>query len=231
MKMIWSGLESSGKSLRLAQKIEYLIQRNAKWYTITGIPRPIRSNLRLAPEIEQWAHDLGVPVLYWKNLEELVYFYDCDVIIDEVGNYFDSRKWADLSLDVKKWLTQGAKSGIEIYGTAQDFAQVDKAFRRLTSHLYHVTKLFGSERPTPTKPPITRIWGVCMLQTLDPRAYKEDAQKFDVHGFPSFFFIERKYCMMYDTRQSIEVSELPPFRHEVRKCEHDGCGFVKIIHN
>jgi len=238
MKFIYSGLESSGKSLRLAEKISELVKRNSKWFSITGVRRPILSNLKLASHVEECASDLQVPIVYWKDLMELVTFTECDVIIDEVGNYFDARKWADLPLDVRKWLTQGAKMGVEIYGTAQDFAQVDKAFRRLTTDLEHIVKVIGSPRPSATRPPVKYIWGICMVRRLNPRVYKEDQEKFDSSGLPSFFFIQREFCEMYNTGQQIELSTLPKLKHAVQYCEHFGsddpnhiCDFKKVIHS
>jgi len=175
--------------------------------------------------------ELGVPISYWKNLDELIGYDNCDIIIDEVGTYFDSRLWSDLSLDVRRWLTQGAKSGIEIYGSAQDFAQVDLAFRRLVNHLYHITKMLGSARPSATKPPVKRIWGICSMRELNPREYKEDKKSFDkTQLFPSFFFIERKYCEIFDTTQKIARSTAPPYKHIERLCEADNCGYHRTIH-
>jgi len=229
MKKIISGLESSGKSLRLAKEIKRITLRNSEWFKVTGIKRPIVSNLKIAPHFENFARSINVPIIYWDKLEQLLQYNDADIIIDEVGNYFDARKWQDLSADIKKWLTQGAKSGIEIYGTSQDFAQVDKAFRRLTNVLEHVTKVIGSPRPSPTKPPVKKIWGLCMVHNLNPRAYKEDKEKFDSSGLPSFFFIEKEFCLMYDTRQKIEVAPPPPYRHEVRTC--NDCDYSRIIHS
>jgi len=97
--------------------------------------------------------------------------------------------WTDLSLDVRRWLTQGSKMGIEFYGSAQDFAQVDKAFRRLCNHLYDIKKLLGSARPSATKPPVKKIWGICLMNSLDPNAYNEDKKKYEGGVWiPSFFF-------------------------------------------
>jgi len=229
MKVIISGLESSGKSLYIARIVRELIYRNAKWLKITNKPRPIWTNIRFAPHVVAEALIMGIEMKYWKDLDDLIHVEDADVIIDEVGNYFDSRKWADLSLDVRRWLTQGAKRGIEIYGTAQDFAQVDKSFRRLTTDLIHITKLMGSRRPSATTPPIKRIWGVCTKRTLDPMAYSEDKNKFEGTGFPSFFFIVKEDCIMYDTQQKIEEAELPPLKHQIRKC--GTCDHIKISHS
>jgi len=231
MKTIYSGLESSGKSLRLAKVVADLVYRNSKWREESGIARPIISNLKFSADFEEWAKEMGVPITYWKNLDELIEYRDADIIIDEVGTYFDARLWADLSLDVRRWLTQGAKTGIEIYGSAQDFAQVDLAFRRLVNHLYHITKLFGSGRPSPTKPPVKRIWGVCSMRELNPREYKEDKKSFDKTSvFPTFFLIERRYCEIFDTTQKIDRSTPPPYKHIERYCGDENCGFHKTVH-
>jgi len=45
MKTIYSGLESSGKSLRLAMVTVDIVERNSKWLKKSGIKRPIYSNL------------------------------------------------------------------------------------------------------------------------------------------------------------------------------------------
>lgn len=233
MKVIFSGLESSGKSLKLAMTVVELVHRNAKWNKITGKSRPIVSNMSFQPHFFEWAtKEMGVEIKYWQNLDELVGFDEADVICDEVGNYFDSRQWADLSLSAKRWLNQGAKSGIEFYGGAQDFAQVDLAFRRLVlpGDLLHITKLMGSRRPSATKPPVGRIWGMCLVQSLDPTGYKEDKKKFESAGLPNFFFIRREFCEIFNTSQKLLHSNPPPLKHIVRMCEKPDCPFKKLSH-
>jgi hypothetical protein len=232
MKIIYSGLESSGKSLRLAMMCVKLVYRNSKWLQTSGVVRPIVSNLRFSEEFYKWAVDeMKVPIMYWENLDDLVKYEQCDVIIDEVGNYFDSHQWQDLSLDVRKWLTQGAKCGIEVYGSAQDFAQVDKSFRRLTNFLYEIRKIVGSPRPSATRPPVERIWGVCLSRELDPRSYNEDKKKFASSiSVPSLFFIQRRYCEIFDTTQKIIRGSYPALRHEERHCDFPNCGFEKVYH-
>jgi len=212
-----------------------LVYRNSKWKKKSGITRPIASNLQFSDKFFWYVTEkLGIPIIYWRDLAELEKLEQCDVIIDEVGNYFDSRMWSELSLDVRRWLTQGAKSGVEIYGSAQDFAQIDKAFRRLVNHLFHITKLLGSRRPSNTKPPVKRIWGLCAMKELDPMGYEEDKSKFKPKTLvPSFFFIERKYCEIFDTTQKILRSKPYPYRHVVRECEIPNCphlGHKKIQH-
>ena len=198
-----------------------------------GQTRPIASNMRFSPQFEKYVtEELKIPVIYWHNIDDIIKMSNVDIFIDEVGTYFDSRMWQELSLDARRWLAQGAKSGIEIYGSAQDFAQVDKAFRRLVNHLHHIRKIAGSRRPSPTKPPIKKIWGLCMVSELDPQGYDEEKSKFAGKGAMdfSFFFIERKYCEIFDTTQKIERSAPPTMRHIERTCELPNCQFHKTIH-
>lgn len=231
MKVIYSGLEGSGKSLQLAMTAVEIVKRNIKWRKKTGIVRPIWSNLKFSEFFHDASLEAGVPIHYWENLDDLIKITNADVFIDEVGNYFDSRLWSDLSLDARRWLSQGSKSGIELYGSAQDFAQVDKAFRRLVNHLYLITKICGSSRPAATKPAPKHIWGICLKQELDPRGYDEDNKKFAGEGvFPSFFFIRKEYCDIFDTGQFIQRSAPLPFKHTERSCEDPDCSFHKIIH-
>jgi len=233
MKVIFSGLESSGKSLKLAMTVAQIAQRNAQWREKSGITRPIASNLQFSKDFENYCREeLQIPITYWTNVDELIKLENADVFIDEVANYFDSRMWQELSLDARRWLTQGAKTGIEIYGSAQDFAQVDKAFRRLVNHLHHIRKICGSRRPSPTKPPVTKIWGVCLVSELDPQQYDEEKSKFKATGLAdmSFFFIERKYCEIFDTTQKIGRSTPPTLKHIERQCELPNCQFHKTIH-
>lgn len=229
-KIIFSGAEDSGKSLKLAEYSGKILERNADWLKITGVPRPIISNIEYSPSFLEYANQLNVPIRHWRDLEELPALTDCDLIIDEVGTYFDSRTFKDLPLDIRLWLAQASKLGVDIYGSAQDFAQVDLAFRRLTTELYHITKLVGSQRPTKTRPPVTRIWGVCMMRELDPVGYDEQKKQFAASGMPSVFFIRREICEIFDTTKRIAKTKPPPYKHVMRPCAEPGCKF-KLYEN
>jgi len=224
-KTIFSGLEDSGKSYRLALTSGWLLERNAKWLKLTGIPRPLVSNLEYETWFEEYAKTLGVPIRYWKDIEQLVELTNCDLIIDEVGAYFDSRTFKDLPLDVRLWLAQASKLGVDIYGSAQDFAQVDITFRRLTTQLFHITKIMGSQRPAITKPPVRRVWGLCTMRELDPVGYDEQTKKFASSGLPKFFFIQKKHCGIFDTTKRIAKSKPPPYKHVARACADPKCKF------
>lgn len=254
MKIIIQGLEDSGKSLRLAMICVTLVERNSKWYRSQlkdfkglgpmafkdkygidkPIPRAINSNMHFSAGFEAWAGRKGVPLRYWKNLEDILFLDDVDIIIDEVVKYFDARKFAELSQDAKTWLTQSSKRGVEIYGATQDFSLVDVIFRRLVGGrggLFHIRKLMGSSRPTPTRPPVKRIWGICSMNELDPVGYDSGTSQFKPKSvFPRLFGISRQYCEIFNTKQKIDHGNPPPLRHSERRCERDNCHHIRISH-
>lgn len=232
MKVAISGIESSGKSLYLIKILSKIAVRNSKWQKITCVDRPILTNFPLTDSYKEWIFSLGVKLIYWENIDDLLQYENCDVFIDELGNYFDARNWENLSLNARKWLSQGAKRGIEIYGACQDFAQVDKAFRRLVNNLIHIKKICGSRRPSATSPAVKWIWGFCLMIELDPAVYKEDKDKFAMKSALSIriFPIERRYCEAYDTNAKIKISSPPRMKHIERECEDPHCGFHRIQH-
>lgn len=238
IKIIYTGLESSGKSYMLALMAKHLVERNAKWKTKFNIERPIWSNLKFSKEFEKKAEDLGVKLYYWKTLQELVKVSEADVLMDEVGNYFDSRFWQDLNIEERMWLNQGAKSGIDFYGTSQDFAQVDKSFRRLCTDVLEINKVIGSPRPAKTKPPIKTIYGILWIRGINPRSYKEDNKEYETGFSLKFRFIKEEICQIFDTQKKVERNIRTPLRHEIKYCEHHKevggngtCQFCKIVHN
>lgn len=228
-KIIFSGLEGSGKSLRLARVCNIILKDNIYYYSKTGVPRPIFTNMRFSSAFLKKAEEENISIKYWTNLDELVGLTGCDIFIDEIGTYFDSRLWSELPLSVRRWLAQCDKNGVNIYGTAQDFAQVDKSFRRLVSKLYHVKKVFGSPRPHLTYPDIKYPFGLFMIRELDPVGYKEDDAKLDKSGFPSFFLLDKDDYSIYSTNQGVEESKALPLRHLDRVCLT--CGFTKVTHS
>lgn len=233
-KVIYTGAEDSGKSYQLALQAGKLVERNGRWLKITGKPRAIASNLQFEPWFEQFAEEKGVPIRYWKDLEELPGMGGCDLIIDEMGSYFDSRTFKDLSLDVRLWVAQASKLGTDIYGSAQDFAQVDVSFRRLvrgpTNGLFQISKLMGSDRPHATKPPVKRVWGFCMMRELDPMKMDDKGEKFATNGMPSFFFISKKICQIFDTKKRIATSATMPYKHVLRHCGLPNCNYQHVAH-
>lgn len=182
------------------------------------------------------AKEYGIPIRFWKNLDDIVYQTECDVFIDELLKYFDARRWADLGIDAKHWLSQGAKSGVNVYASAQDFSQVDKSFRLLVNEVFHITKIIGSRRPMKTAPPVKFVWGLCWVREVDPRSFKGDSVTMETMGLPSIFPIQQSDCDIFDTNAKVIPSDLPKLKHEVRYCEHYGkgegsCTFCKTSHS
>lgn len=223
------GLESAGKSLKLAMDVVEVAYRNSAWRKASGIARPIVANTIFQPDFKLFVEkELEVPVLTWSETNELPDMKGCDLFIDELGRYFDARLWVDLSPDVRGWIGQAAKLGVEIYSASQNFEQVDVSYRRLVNNLYEISKLFGSPRPTNTRPPVKNIWGVCLVQEYSAQNYKE-AERHAV-GLPSFFFIERRYCDIFDTTQMFKRPKPLPYEHIDRECRLPDCHFHKISH-
>jgi len=243
MIVIFTGLPGSGKSYKLGRTVIDLLYRNAKAYIKDmhqwsqasiddpTLPEPQRrmlyTNLKLSEAVEAEFPEF---IHYWTDLRELTPLRDCDVVIDEVATYFDARLWETLSLEMRRWLAQHRKFGIEIYGTAQDFAQVDKAFRRLTSDLLYLTKLMGSRDISATMAPPKFIWGISFVQTLDPTTYDEQKSKFANNGLPRFMFITKAGTQLFDTRAEVKLSSALPLKHIEKVCEDPNCSFHKTVH-
>jgi len=221
----WTGLPGASKTTSLARAAISVLYRNKKYAKRTGKVRELWSNITFAPDVES---EFTGQIKYWNDLEQLTPLRDVDVLIDEAMVYFDARSWEHLSLDVRRWLAQHRKFGIEIYFSAQEFSQVDIAFRRLVSNLFYLTKLIGSRDISATLPPVRFIWGIIVSQTIDPIAYEEDNKS--VIGMPSFRWLSRGDTLVFDTREEVKGSKYPPLKHIERQCQKENCVFHKIIH-
>jgi len=227
MIVVFTGLPGSGKSLKLAATLIDVLYRNKRYFEKTGTMRVLWTNLQLTKAVED---EFPGQIKYWTDLRQLTPLRDVDVAIDEIATYFDARLWETLSLEMRRWLAQHRKFGIEIYGTSQDFAQTDKAFRRLTSNLFYLRKLFGSSDISPTRPAPKYIWGVSAISELDPTVYDEQLSKFGGGSFPSFMFITRSATEIFDTRAEVKLSSALPLKHIRKECELTGCDFHKTVH-
>jgi len=239
MIVVFSGLPGSGKSLKLAATLTDILYRNKRHYQkqmhrfeagkLEEKPqmRMLWTNLQFTKMVED---EFPGQIKYWVDLRQLTPLRDVDIAIDEIATYFDARLWETLSLEMRRWLAQHRKFGIEIYGTAQDFAQTDKAFRRLTSNLLYLRKLIGSADISPTRPAPKYIWGICTISELDPTTYDEQKSKFASKGFPRFMLITRLSTQMFDTRAEVKLSAALPLKHLEKECENANCGFHKVVH-
>lgn len=208
-KIVWTGIESSGKSLQLSVKAEEILRRNVRWFKKTGIPRLMAFNTPMSPAFIEEIESHGIKYMQFKNLDEILRLDECDIFIDELIKFFPSRGSDSLTQEQLHFITQGAKSGIHIFGASQDFSQVHKQLRRLVNEVYVVTKFIGSRRPMKTAPPVKRIWGLCFIRAVKPDSFKGDQATMESAGMPSLYFISREDCERFDTSYKIPQSELP----------------------
>jgi len=231
------GLESAGKSLKLAMVAVEVAYRNARWKKISGKVRPIYSNMRFADNFYQHVTvELGIPIFYWVNLDDLIKVDNADIFIDEIGAIFPNDGWKDTPLESRRFFAQHRKRGIEIYANTQDFAMIDINARRMMSHVYHATKIFGSRDISATKPPPKFVFGLIAVTEIENfrTALTASERKF-IAGFPNFFWLDRDLVDIYDTTEDIKGAGYAPMRHIVRYCERhglddDGCDVIKLEH-
>jgi hypothetical protein len=209
MKKVYTGIESSGKSLQLSVEADRTLVRNARWFKKTGLPRTMAFNSPMSDDFIKQIEDTGVNYMLFKNLDEILFLEECDIFIDELIKFFPASGSASLSQEQLHFVTQGAKSGINIFAASQDFSQVHKQFRLLVNEAYVVTKLIGSPRPMKTAPPVNRIWGICVVRSVSPTSFKGDSATMESAGIPMPYFITRIDCERFDTSYKIPQSGLP----------------------
>jgi len=160
-KTCWIGYESGGKSVMMFRKLVEVIDRNSnfqKYYQT--VPRTVATNSFISPALKEYAELKNVPLLYVNDIDDIVKLRGADLFIDELSIYFDARKFADLPLYVRRWCSQASKVGVHIYGTSQNWQQIDISFRRLTKNVVWCSKIFGSRRPHPTFPSSKKAWAL-----------------------------------------------------------------------
>jgi len=224
MKRVYTGLESSGKSLMLSRDAEEVFRRNKRWLEITGKPRLMGFNSPMSHAFKNKIIGSGLRYKEFKNFDEVAHEEEADFFIDELIKFFPANGSSGLSNEQIHFITQGAKSGINIYAASQDFSQVHKQFRLLVNEVYVVTKFIGSKRPMKTSPPVKRIWGFGMLRQVKPSSFRGDSVSMETIGFPSFFTIDREDCERFDTSFKIPLTTLPvkKLRKQIGICEEDG---------
>jgi len=229
---IVEGAPGQGKSLYTARLVRKLIKRNKKWYEKSGIIRMLYSNIHFSPSFLDENKEF---IAYWNSPLQLTQILDADGIWDEIATELDSRNFTSLPDELKIFLSQYRKRGVDIYANTQDFSMVDMRARLMVTRVATLNKIIGSPDPSPTRPPIKRIWGLIMIREVG-EILTDDPHNKKYLGIPSFFFIDKEDVEIYDTRQDIPLSPPLPYRHLVRQCEyHDDpghiCDFTKVIHS
>lgn len=224
MKRVYTGIESSGKSLWLSRDAEAVLQRNIRWLKKVGIPRTMAFNSPMSDEFKKRIIDNGINYLEFKNFDDIGHLEEADIFIDELLKFFAANGSSSLSNEQLHFITQGAKSGIHVYAASQDFSQVHKQFRLLVNEVHVVTKIIGSRRPMKTAPKVKRIWGIGVKRQVKPTSFKGDNATMEAEGIPWPFLILKKDCDRFDTSYKIPLTTLPvkKLRKQIAICEEDG---------
>jgi len=222
---IIEGKPGQGKSLYTARLAKSLIARNMKMASKHGVFRRVISNIKFAPWFEEWA---GPFLEYWTTTQDIVNMRNVDLLWDEIATELDSRNFANLSEELKRFLSQYRKRGVDIYANTQDFSMIDARARLMVTRVATLKKIIGSRDPSATKPVIKNIWGMIIIRDLE-NILADDPQKKRYSFFFSFFFIDKRDVEIYDTTQDIPLSPPLPLRKEVRICPEDGFKRVRYF--
>lgn len=222
---IIEGKPGQGKSLYTARLAQRLIKRNMKIASKYGIFRVVTSNIKFAPWFEEWA---GPFLEYWTSTADIVALRNVDLLWDEIATELDSRNFANLSEELKRFLSQYRKRGVDIYSNTQDFSMIDARARLMVTRVATLKKLIGSRDPSATKPQIKNIWGVVLVRDLE-NILADDPQNKRYSFMFNLFFIDKKDIEIYDTTQDIPLSPPLPLRKETRICPEDGFRRVRYF--
>lgn len=231
MKLVFNGLESSGKSLLLSRQAEKVLRRNKLWYKIRKkkkleeVKRTMAFNQPMSEKFIRRIYDANCNYLQFRSFDEIEHLTEADIFIDELLKFFPSRGSDPLPFHVMEFLTQGAKSGNNIYATSQDFSQVHKQFRILTNKVYIVRKIVGSPRPIKSMPPVTSIWGLCIKKSVDPQSFQGDMAEMKTKFIPIPFTIQKADTLRYDTLYKVPNATWPDLKlrpQRIYKVDSDG---------
>jgi len=232
MKTVYIGKEGSGKTLMMGADAKWIVDRNSRLFEKTGLIRPIRSNIAFSESFIRYAKEKNVDILSWRNIEELETFAECDLFIDEVGAYFDSRTFDLLPLSTRLWLAQAQKLGVDIWGGAQDWGQIDVSFRRLVKRLYELKKVAGTRRPSKTFPAGKHPWALIFAWRVAPLASSDSADLRTLSLLPEFHFAGRRSFARFDTNARVPDTAPPPLKKVVRHWydEEGKIGYTRTVY-
>jgi len=182
MITVYTGDEGEGKSLAMARRLHEVRDRNLKARAKWGIIRPLVSNFAISKSFVESCDGLYRP---FKDPQELTQTRGADIFYEEISTDFDSTRWKDCPLEVKRMIQQHRKRGLDFYCNTQDFLTIDIAFRRRTRNLFYCNKLFGSPSPHGSKPPVKHPWGLCLIRQVPKKLFASEASEYSFVHTPS----------------------------------------------
>jgi len=196
------------------------------------IARKVVSNIKYSKSLEEYAKKKGIIIEYWKDIEELERMSECDLFIDEIGAYFDSRTFDLLPLSTRLWLAQAQKLGVHIWGGAQDWGQIDVSFRRLVKRLYDLRKVAGTRRPSKTFPPGKYPWAIIFAFKVAPAASSDSTELKTISLVPEVFFAGKKSFARFDTNARVADTAAPPLKKITRHWFNDKgeIGYTRTVY-
>jgi len=258
----------NGKSLeqaRLSYKLLKEYYKNEKRYPELK-PRYLYTNQILNPEVPLIAQALKDNKLrYWNSADQLRYcttpdcwlgkdthiLHDCDLFCDEGATLFPATGKGnddDMPMWLKKLIAQHRHNSVRIVLLTQDFMGVNISARRCCWEAWMMEKLIGSRDPSPSLPPIRRVWGIYSQRRIDPdmvrkdvvelrltiktdKGRKEDLEKLKLIRAPRWHLITKFKCSLFDTTQNVKEFEVRrELEHIEVKCGHKMCGYVHKTH-
>lgn len=229
---ITEGAPGQGKSLYTARLALRLVERNKKWFAKGNPKRVVWSNIRFS---EQFEKDNEGFFDYWTDTQQICTLKDCDIIWDEIATELDARNFANLTVELKRFLSQYRKRGVDIYANTQDFSMIDARARLMITCVRSLTKIIGSRDISTTKPAPKYIWGLVLIRDVSNwRETDPEKKKYEI--VPAFMFITQELISLYDTRQDIPLGRPAPLKHTVLVCEHvdnptHDCTFHRVVHS
>jgi len=208
MIRIYTGLPGSGKTTKLASIALMKLKESRKIEQNTGFHRSLRTNIKFSPEIELQYADL---IEYFVDIYDMPTWKDCDIIIDEISTYFDSQEWEHLPRQIKRYLKLHRHYRVNIYGIAQDFLTVDKNFRRLTSQLFLMLRVFGTAEPMPFEKQKKYPFVFSIQYEVDKKFWELEKEMYQYIGSEWHLFTPGTF-KIFDTSQEIPEQVPPPLR-------------------
>jgi len=141
-----------------------------------------------------------------------------DILWDEIATELDSRNFANLTVELKRFLSQYRKRGVDIYANTQDFSMIDARARLMITRVKTLRKLIGSRDISTTKPPPRFIWGIILIREVE-NFRETDPEKKKYSLIPSIMLITKDLVSMYDTQQDIPLGRPAPLKHIELCCE------------
>jgi hypothetical protein len=225
------------KSYFQAKILVWLLKRSVRVQKKYKLPiREVWVNCTVNKQIREKYSDR---LKFWHRPREMIfsdyplckeYRRNFDCVWEEMAVELPSRLGqANTDQEIWYFFSQHRHRGIQIFGNAQDYIQVDKLARARATKVFEARKFFGSRDPNPTLPPVKFVWGLAGLWKLDKQCIRvDDMDRKRLGIIPEFSLIEKSICKIYDMTEDIRPAPDEPFFHSERKCIT--CGYTKYSH-